>query len=308
VIWVVIAAILPGLQWAGETDTASQLRDAGIERVIVASPSVGAWSELGFLAETDERLAAYTAVEAPSVRMERSIAAATSVPWVEANGWHFLRGVERAWYRDIPTGRAALAAAEAYSYGVDAVLDATSEDLAAFGDMLRFVRSVNQGDEETLADIGFVDDGTPEAREAMKLLERRNLLFRAVERADPTLDLNVQIGSEEYPRSAAADPHEFATHVRMKLTDQRRLLRIYGSDVVLGHVSSVGETTRVHLLNYGPSGTVAGLRVRVDGIFSKAELASFGTNTAEVVDLRVRDGGTEFTVPEIVLYAVVDLE
>lgn len=303
-----MAAMLPGLHWTGGLDTASQLTEAGIERVIVTPESLEAWKKVGFSAESDAGLVDYTEVGPPTVRMERSIAAATSVPWVEANGWRFLRGVEFARYRDVPSGLAALAVAEAFSYGVDAVIDAAPEDITAFGEMLQFVRGIDRGHEETLADIGFVDDGTPETLEAMKLLERRNLMFRVVERPDPTLDLNVQIGGEEFPREEAANPHEFATQVRRKLTDERRLLRIFGSNVVLGHVTSVGEATRVHLLNYGPRGTVAGLRVRVEGAFTGARLASFGTNDAEVVDLRVRDGGTEFTVPRIILYAVIDLD
>ena len=307
-IWLVVAAMLPGLHWAGGLDTASQLSDAGIERVVVTAESIAAWRDLGFSVESDAGLVDYTEVGPPTVRMERSIAAATSVPWVEANGWHFLRGVEFARYRDVPSGRAALAVAEAFSYGVDAVIDAAPEEITAFGEMLQFVRGIDRGREETLADIGFVDDGTPETLEAMKLLERRNLMFRAVERPDPTLDLNVRIGGEEFPRKEAANPHEFATHVRRKLTDERRLLRIFGSNVVLGHVTSVGEVTRVHLLNYGPRGTVAGLRVRVEGAFTSARLASFGNDDEDVVDLRVRDGGTEFTVPQIILYAVIDLD
>jgi hypothetical protein len=300
--------MLPGLHWAGGLDAASQLSDAGIERVVVTAESIAAWRDLSFSAESDAGLVDYTDVGAPIVRMERSIAAATSVPWVEVNGWHFLRGVEFARYRDVPSGLAALAVAEAFSYGVDAVINAAPADITAFGKMLQFVHGIDRGPEETLADIGFVDDGTPETLEAMKLLERRNLMFRAVERPDPTLDLNVRIGGEEFPREEAANPHEFATQVRRKLTDERRLLRIFGSNVVLGHVTSVGEATRVHLLNYGPRGTVAGLRVRIEGIFASARLASFGTDDEDVVDLRVRDGGTEFTVPQIILYAVIDLD
>ena len=108
--------MLPGLHWAGGLDTASQLSNAGIERVIVTAESIVAWRDLGFSPESDAGLVDYTEVGPPTVRMERSIAAATSVPWVEANGWHFLRGVEFARYRDMPSGLAALAVAEAFSY------------------------------------------------------------------------------------------------------------------------------------------------------------------------------------------------
>lgn len=306
--WLLIAALLPALHWTEDLDTASLVEKAGVHRIYVADEIRGAWIELGFDAVDDERLRQYTVVSAPSVRRERSVGAATSVPWVEANGWHFLRGVKSVWYAEIPKGRAALSAAEAFSFGVDAVLDVSLDDLASFGEMLRFLQTIEGEPAQTVADIGFVNDGSPEALEAMKLLERRNLLFRTVEQRDPQLDLHVEIGSEEFARSEAANPHEFATQVRQTLTDERRLLRIYGSDVVLGHITKAGGTTRVHLLNYGPRGTVDGLRVRVEGEFSSAQLASFDAEDEAVADVRVREGGTEFTVPRIVTYAVVDLK
>jgi len=305
--WLVIAAMLPGLHWTGGLDTAKQLTAVGIERIFVAPESRSAWEGLGFSAGSDAQLPSYTVVAAPSTRRERSVGMATSTPWIEANGWHFLQGIDRAWYQEVPAGRAALAAAEAFSYGVDAVLDVKPEDIASFGAMLQFLKALPTGEGQTLADIGFVNDGSPEAQEAMKLLERRNLLFRAVEQPDPELDLNIQLGSAQFPREAAANPHQFAAHVREELTDDKRLLRIFGSNVVLGHVTAVGGATRVHLLNYGPRGTVDRLRVRVEGAFAAAKLASFDADDTAVLDLTQRDGGTEFTVPRIVTYAVIDL-
>lgn len=204
--WLVIAAMLPGLHWTGELDTAKQLSAAGIERIFVAPDSRGAWEGLDFSVESNAQLNNYTVVSAPSTRRERSVGMATSIPWIEANGWHFLQGVARAWYQDVPAGRAALAAAEAYSYGVDAVLDVEPEDIHSFGAMLQFLKTLDDAG-QPLADIGFVNDGSPEAQEAMKLLERRNLLFRAVDRPDPELDLNVQLGSAQFPRESAANPH-----------------------------------------------------------------------------------------------------
>lgn len=306
--WLLVAAMLPGLHWTGDIDTAKQLTAAGIERIYVAPESRGGWEGLDFTVESDAQLRNYTAVSAPSTRRERSVGMATSIPWIEANGWHFLQGVERAWYQDVPVGRAALAAAEAYSYGVDAVVDVKPEDIASFGAMLQFLKTLPSAEGRTLADIGFVNDGSPEAREAMKLLERRNLLFRAVDQPDPALDLNVQLGSAQFPREGAANPHEFAAHVRQELTDDKRLLRLFGSNVVLGHVATAGPATRVHLLNYGPRGAIDRLRVRVEGAFTSAKLASFETDDAVVLDLTVRGGGTEFTVPRIVTYAVIDLQ
>ncbi len=306
--WLLIAAMLPGLHWTGDLDTAKQLTAAGIERIFVGPESRGGWEALDFAVNSDAQLRNYTVVSAPSVRRERSVGMATSVPWIEANGWHFLQGVERAWYKDTPAGRAALAAAEAYSYGVDAVLDVKPEDIASFGAMLQFLEKIDGAQSQPLADIGFVNDGSPEAQEAMKLLERRNLLFRAVQQPDPKLDLNVQLGSAQFPREGAANPHEFAAYVRHELTDDKRLLRLFGSNVVLGHVTTLGPATRVHLLNYGPHGTIDRLRVRVEGAFTSAKLASFDADDTAVLDFTLRDGGTEFTVPRLVAYAVIDLQ
>ena len=77
---------------------------------------------------------------------------------------------------------------------------------------------------------------------------------------------------------------------------------------MLGYVATVGSATRVDLPNYGPRGTVDRLRIRVEGSFSSAKLASFDTDDSAVLDLTERDGATEFTVPRIVTYAVIDLQ
>ena len=60
-----------------------------------------------------------------------------------------------------------------------------------------------------LANIGIVDDGSPEMAEVLNLLSRRNLLYRVVTAPDPKLDLNIRIGSEQYPRDAVKQPQRF---------------------------------------------------------------------------------------------------
>ncbi len=68
----------------------------------------------------------------------------------------------------------------------------------------------------------------------------------------------MQIGTEEFSKEAAADPFAFATLVRKKLTDEKRLVRIYGSEVVLARMNGDATHVRVHLINYG-GGKVDGL-------------------------------------------------
>src|SRR5881409_1488654 len=99
----------------------------------------------------------------------------------------------------------------------------------------------------------------------------RNLLFRIVTAPDPRLDLHVSIGAPEYPRAAASNPSEFVAMIRQKLTDSKRLLRIYGSEVVIGRLTGDGSRARLHLLNYGGR-KVEGVRVRVLGVYKNVQI------------------------------------
>jgi len=138
-------------------------------------------------------------------------------------------------------------------------------------------------------------------------MARRNLLFRVVPAPDPNCDLNVQIGTTEFSKDDAADPFGFATLVRKKLTDEKRLVRLYGSEVVLARMNGDATRVRVHLINYG-GGIVDGLRVRVRGEYAQGTLAAFGIQDTALADYTIADGGTEFTIPSMNVYAVVDLK
>jgi len=83
-------------------------------------------------------------------------------------------------------------------------------------------------------------------------------------------------------------------------------VRIFGSNVVLVRLTGDASHARVHLLNYGAA-TVKGLRVRVLGSYPQGKLAVFEHPGAVLADYSVADGATEFTIPEIATYAVVDL-
>ena len=96
-----------------------------------------------------------------------------------------------------------------------------------------------------------------------------------------------------------------ADKARKLLTDRKRLLRIYGTEVVIGRLYAGDGRARLHLLNYS-SGTVMGIRVRVRGNYRGARLAVFGFEGAKAEDVVVQNEAIEFTVPEMGTYAVVD--
>jgi hypothetical protein len=66
---------------------------------------------------------------------------------------------------------------------------------------------------------------------------------------------------------------------------------------------------RVHLLNYAAaSRPLNGIRVRVLGRFSRQSVRVPGSPDLAAVDVAVTREATEFTLPELKSFAVVDLE
>ena len=174
-------------------------------------------------------------------------------------------------------------------------------DLPAFARMLAFLGRIDAPRMPVLANIGVVDDGSEETGEVLNLMARRNLLFRVLRAPEPGYDLVVKPAGPE-----AEDPYAYAAKVRQKLGDERRLLRIYGSDVVLGRLTGERGQARLHLINYGER-KVGGLRVRRARRVHARPLAAFGVEKAELADYTSNGGATEFTIPEMLTYAVVDL-
>jgi len=302
----VAAALLPALYWDQGVSTANAVKQAGVERLYVPPDQVAAWKGQGFDAQAFHP-AKFVKVPPPGVEYKMDVTAATSAPWVDSNGWRFARDGSHTYYYDVPWRKAALAPAEAYANGVAAVIHPDARDLTRFGKMLAFLKSIDGPALPAMANVGIIDDGSDETGEVLNLMARRNLLYRVVAAPDPTLDLNIQIGSPDFSKEAAADPFAFATLVRQKLTDEKRLLRLYGSDVVLGRLNGDAAHVRVHLINYG-GGKVDGLRVRVRGEYAHGTLAAFGVPRVALTDYAVSDGGTEFTIPTMDVYAVVDLK
>jgi hypothetical protein len=288
-----LALVLLSLFTDAPPAAAPQLKALDIGCVYVAPEAVAAWTAAGVCAQP---LPAVTRLPAPGVQYRMNVASASNAPWVNSNGWQYRRGLPGAVLVDAPNPL--LAAAEAHAYGRDVILKVAPADWPKYAEAVRLLGRLPASRLPGLANFAFLDDGSPAAGENLNLLIRRNLLFRLVSAPDPALPLTV--------RPQAGDPSRFAYEVRQKIGDDRRLLRLYGSDVVIAHLEGDASVRRVILLNYG-NRNVEGLRVRLLGAFPKVEIASSAGPLA-VRDLLVTAGTTEFSLPLVPAYAVIDLK
>jgi hypothetical protein len=243
----------------------------------------------------------------PGTKVDASQTASTSrAPWVDANGWRFLRSPDTAYvYEKVPAARLKLAAAEAAVYGGQAAIvggEEAQREIEAVGSYLASIEDVSL---PRVADVFVVDDGTPMVGEVLNLLSRRNLLWRAGDKP-ASAKLTVQIGSADFPRSQAANPSDFAQIVRRKLTDPKRSLRVYGSEVIMGHLLSDGQRARLHLLNYATD-PIEAFRIRLLGQWKVERIRSFADPDARTEEFEYYDGGTEFGVDRVTLHCLVDL-
>ena len=307
-VLLAVLATLPCVYWTQGIESRSALEAAGIKRICVAPDDVETWRAAGFSAEpiTQAELTSRTALPVPGVTARAGLASPTRSPWVVASGWRFVKEPKGSFSYDLPSGKAALAAAEAFAYGADAVLKIDPADVGPLGAMLRFLEGVPSTNLPALADLAVVDDGSALTGEVMNLLSRRNLLFQVVQAPSTRFRINVAIGSAAYPREEAADPSAFAQRIRRELTDEQRTLRVYGSEVVICRLTGNDRQIRLHLLNYGGR-EIEGLRIRIRGDYRRGDALVAGAGRLPLEDFAVADGATEFSVPRIGAYAVIDL-
>lgn len=300
-------AVLPGLLWDQSPSTAKDLVAAGVVKIEVPAARFKAWRHVTQPQVESVDVRDAVKVPPPSVQYRMNIASATNSPWLVQNGWRFLRNPKGRFLYEVQGPRAALAAAEAFCYGAAALVHPDRDGLKPLAEMLEFLRSLGDSG-PPVADFGFVDDGSPTAGEVMNLMVRENLLFRPLAKPDPSLSLTVQLGTKDFPVEDAKNPGMMAHEVRAKLTDDKRSIRIYGSQVVVARLTTLPNGVRVHLLNYaGAERKVDGLRVRVLGSYPNHRAAAAGIPNIELLDCTTDATGTEFTLPELKTYAVVDL-
>jgi len=276
--------------YSADADSRARLSAAGISRVC-----------------SDADLAARERLETPGIQARAGVASPTRSPWIVANGWRVMRRPNAKYVYDVPAGKAALAAAEAFAYGADAVLKIDAADLASAGAMFTFLEQVPALDLPPIADLAVVDDGSAIAAEVMNLLARRNLLFQVVTAPSSQFRINIAVGSREYPREDAADPSAFALKIRRQLGDDERSLRVYGSEVVICRLTGDARRIRLQLINYGGR-DIEGLRVRLRGLYRGDEALVSGAGRLKLNDHVIAGGATEFSLPRLTTYAVIDLD
>jgi len=268
---------------------------------------------LAAAAPTGSDAASYQEIPSPGVRYLPNVARATNVSWIDSNGWRFARGMRKVSYTNVPAGSASLAAAEAFVFNVDAIINPDAKDVEDLGRMLRFLKANEQAPLPEMVNIGVVDSPSPLVNEVLNLLTRRNLLYKVVPAPDRTLDLNVQLGTPDFPAEAAANPYEFAARVRAKLGDDKRLVRLYGTSTVIARLTGDKSRARLYLLSFASrrqqdAGAQA-IRVRVQGRYQPTKFAAYGGNPdAKVSDVRHPGTTTEFWVPDFNTCAIIDLE
>jgi len=300
---------VPLIYWTGGIETAESLKQAGIEQIAAPPDKVESWRAAGFKvvaagqAEFERREKLLT----PRVSARADVASATRRPWIDANGWRFTRNPAGKFYYDLPQGKAAMAIAEAFAYNADAILKIDPADLAETGAMLAFIKNLIGENYPPVADIGVIDDKSLETGEVMNLLARRNLLFNIVATPAPQFRVNIELGSREYPKAEAADPSEFAQKIRRRLGDENRSLRVYGTETVICRLTGDGARARLSLLNYSGR-EVGGLRLRLRGNYGRVEARAFGLGRVEPEDIVNDEIATEFSVPRLGIYAVIDLK
>lgn len=314
---LLIALAFPCLLWTQGVDTAPTLKDAGIVSVCVpaetAKEAVDSWRTAGFTvsAVSEAELKAREALAIPGIVPGVGIASPTRKPFVTASGWRYRRAPKGKFSYEVPAGKGPLAFAEVAAYNADVVLKIDPADVAAVGQLATFVKNLPARDLPDVADLAVVDDGTPLTGEVMNLLTRRNLLYQVVKAQTPAVKkqfpLTIKLGTKQYPQESAADPSAFALKIRRQLTDEKRSLRIYGGEVIIGRLTAKAGQARLHLLNYGGR-EISGIRVRVRGTYRQEAAWASGENSVELKDFTVTDDGfTEFTLPTLKLYSVVDL-
>src|SRR5262249_48734082 len=116
------------------------LEAAGIERVCTEADPAGR-----------------EALPTPGTAPRAGLASPTRAPWIVASGWRVVRQPGRKYVYDVPSGKAALAAAEAFAYGADAALKIDASDVRPLGEMLRFLQALPSRSLPLESEIGLVD-------------------------------------------------------------------------------------------------------------------------------------------------------
>ena len=236
----------------------------------------------------------------PGVQYRPDVASATSAPWVNANGWRLQREPGKKFYYDLPAGAVLSAMAESHAYNADVVVKVAPADEKAFEKMSAFLATVGPAGKQ-LGNIAVMDDGSARSRRGNESSPPQKPAVPDCHRARSKASLNIKTDK------SIANPLEFAQDVRQKLTDEKRMVRVYGSEVVLANLTGDPSKMQLHVINYGKR-PIEGLRLRVLGSYKVARVSNYDAAEPKAEDFVQRDGGTEFTLPHLDAYAVIDLQ
>ena len=157
----------------------------------------------------------------PRVQYRNNEASATRSPWIDANGWRILRSPNKTFVYHVKGETAALAAAEAFTYGTAASISADAPGADAFDKMLAFLKTIPEAELAPVADFGVVDDASDATGELLNLLTRMNLLYKIEKKPEPGFAVNVHLGTKEYSREEAKNPSVTAHKIRR--SEERRV-------------------------------------------------------------------------------------
>ena len=216
-ILLFLLAAAPCLYWTHGIETRPAVEAAGIKRLCAPADQADGWRKAGLTVTSmsDDDFAGREALAAPGVSPRPGVASPTRAPWIIASGWRFMRSPGAKFSYSAPAGKGALAAAEAFAYGADAVIKVDPADLGSVGTMQAFFDSLPTLELTPVTDFGVVDDGSAITGEVMNLLARRNLLFHVEKSPAAQFRLNIVIGSAAYPQAKtpptpARSPRRFA--------------------------------------------------------------------------------------------------
>lgn len=293
------------LLWDAGPETVEKLKRAGVENIAVPQTSATGWATISAIKADPVDTSAAIKLPTPAMKMRSNVAGATRSPWIDSNGWRILRDRGKRFAYHAPGRSAALAYAEAFVFDADAYIETDVDGLEHFGRMHNFCTSGGASRLPPAANIGVIDDRSVFAGEILNLLVRRNLLFKIVDKPDPKLGFNLNLAT--YTKPDEKDPSAIAQRIRAELGDDKRLVRVYGTEVVIARILTDGKRSRLYLLNYSTR-PVEGLRVRVLGRWPKHSIRSYAVNEPKALDFTTDASSTEFTIPELPMLAIIDLE
>src|SRR6267154_793761 len=90
----------------------------------------------------------------PRVQYRINEASATRSPWIDANGWRIMRTPGKSFFYQVTGDASALAAAEAFTYGTDALISTDASGNQSVESMLDFLRKIPVIDQAPVGDIG----------------------------------------------------------------------------------------------------------------------------------------------------------